>query len=269
MEKPTKPKQKVINAPLAIPNLDVALEIEPHSIQKTVLDLGMNKKYNDINTLIQNTSDLNTLKKLILLQLNLALFILNRIQFDPFPADSNAFQYPEQQTLTTGKYNRWQAQWWHLFFESKQKLAETNSFILLEQALILIHEFLEDIGYVTHDYPIDPMNFIESNRLDWIQNFKEKIAKNFKFLFEHLFVVLPVKPISHLPAIGNLLNAINDNDLAKVERLISFGIPVENPKDTVNYQPLSLALTKGNEKIIDLLIRAGASITEKFITQFQ
>ena len=263
MEKPAQElKQRVTSIPLAIPNLDVVLEIEPNSIQKTVLDLGKNRKYTDIDTIVQNTSDLETLKKLILLQLNLALFIVNRIRFDQIISDSNAFKYPEQQIVTTGEYDYWQTQWLHLFFTSKEKLKETNSLILLEQALILIHEFLEDIGYAIHDYPEESFN--ESNLLKWMQNLKKGPGQNFKSLFEHLSVVQTIKPTIRLSAIGNLINAINDNDVAKIERLIRFGIPVENPKDTVNNQPLTLALTKGNERIIDLLIKAGALITKKF-----
>lgn len=257
-----EPKQKATSIPLAIPNLDVVLEIEPNSFQKTILDLGLNRKYTDIDTIVQNMSDFENLKKLILLQLNLALFIVNRIRFDQIISDSNAFKYPEQQIVTTGEYDYWQTQWLHLFFTSKEKLKETNSLILLEQALILIHEFLEDIGSITLDYPIE--SFIESNLLNWMQNFKKELGQNFRFLFEHLSVVQTIKPTTRLAAISNLINAINNNDAAKVALLISFGIPVENPNDTVNNQPLTLALTKGNERIIDLLIKAGALITKKF-----
>lgn len=267
MEKPSQePKQRATSIPSAIPNLDIRLEIEPNSIQKTVLDLGMDRKYTDIDTIIQNTSDFENLKKILLLQLNLAIFIVKRISYSLAIEDSNAFKYHEQQPLITEEFDDWQTQWLHLLFTSKEKLKETNSLMLLEQALILVHKFLEDIGYVYHDYPIESFN--ESNLLKWMKNYKTELGQNFKLLFEHLFVVMPLKP-NQLPAMSNFINAINDNDAAKVKRLISFGIPIEDPKDTVNNQPLTLALTKGNEKIIELLVKAGASITKKFANPAQ
>lgn len=177
-----------IGALLRAWKLKGALAIEPSSIQKTVFDLGMNRKYTDIAPIVQRISNLEDFKKLIVLQINLALFIANRISFDLDSLESNAFKYPEHEALTSGECNRFKAQWRHLFFGGKEKLKQVNSFILLDQSLILIHEFLEDIGYVSPDYPKEAMQFIENDPL-WAQNFKKEIAENFRFLFEHLFVV--------------------------------------------------------------------------------
>ncbi len=179
-------------AQVALSNLRNSLEIE-YPIQETIFDLGKNKKFSEINDVIQKEQKPEVLKNLILLQLNLALFIANRVDFHQ-GLELHASQYPKQTLITNlPKGEKRKVQWLYLLLESKQKLKNMTTIESFQEPLMFIHEFLGDIGYIKHN-----PRFVESLQEPTQQDIKNALSENFRLLFEHLFVVTSVKGSPYL-----------------------------------------------------------------------
>lgn len=180
------------------------LDIQPNSIQQKIYELAKEKKYQEINQLIQKITTFNELKKLVDFQINIALLLANQIAFDQ--SETLAFSFkPEQKYIIfnmallnedeTDKQKiqeqkkviseRRKVQWLYVFLELKDELEEITTIAWLNITLKVIHEFLEDLGSIA------PIEYTEAKTLDDV---KKIIANNFKQLFDRLFLVLAVQP---------------------------------------------------------------------------
>ena len=174
--------------PTPAPDLEQVLNIQPNSIQKQIFYLAKTKNWDGINKLIMSISDFNALKKLIALQLDIALLIANQIQFEAPESETRALTLPGSEALqkiaeANAKEKR-KIKWLYTLLLSKKNLSEANSFDSLSPGIMEeVHTFLEVLGYLSKFTPI--------NNLD---DLKKALADNFKELFEKLFLVMAVQP---------------------------------------------------------------------------
>lgn len=69
------------------------------------------------------------------------------------------------------------------------------------------------------------------------------------------------------PVVADLIKAVKNNDAQMVARLLDSGVPVEVPNGTIDEQPLTWAIHDNNKAIIDLLVKAGASLTKEYLIE--
>lgn len=121
--------------------------------ERHVYEFGFAKNYEALETLI-NQASMAHMKDLVLAELDLALFITARVNFDlTNENDSTSFHYAEQ-TLLRYPRCRIRAQWAYLLLEAKYDLESKNNFNIdtLEYPISLIAYFLNDMGTLVTPY---------------------------------------------------------------------------------------------------------------------
>lgn len=197
-------EKKQDNRSKYVPNIYTLLAPEPDSLPRTIVDAASTIKalqrlnhhpyeqtsptfynYSIINVLLRKTKDAHDLKKLVLLQLNMALYIVDRISFARmFFEDTLIEQYP---CLVLSNPYDCKIHWLATLLQSKQdleKLLERESNYLCSHFVFIIHhiqDFLMDIG--------PPPS---SRSLNSCKRVRKAVIHNFKLLFEHLWAVQPL-----------------------------------------------------------------------------
>lgn len=151
-------------------------------LEKEIMQLGRAKRYDLIPAILKKANP-NELKKLIILQLELALYIANRMHFDIAEEESDAFRYKEQ-TLIPSPMDRIRAQWIFLLMQAEHELIALKQINpeSLSYALELIRTFLGDIGFMKNEY-----------RIRTFDDVKKAMAEYFRLLFEHMDIVKNAK----------------------------------------------------------------------------
>jgi hypothetical protein len=185
-------------------SLEIALGIAPYSIEKKILELGLAKNYGAIKNVVLRANR-STLQKILLLQLNMALFIADRISFDVSHEESSAFALPEQRYIKTPVASlmnpsmlkkRIRRQWLNYLLIDKELLKlvkftdDASTLELAESAMQTLYGFLEDISYIYIYFPVNS-----------IEHLKIALIKNFPLLFEPLLILKNTQASGDLQAL--------------------------------------------------------------------
>lgn len=166
--------------------------------ENEIMQLGEAKKYNLISDILKR-ADPNELRKLIILQLELALFIVSRMQFDLTQLeDSDAWKYPKQ-TLIPYPRDETRAQWIFLLMQAQNEIFQLKKITPSEfgYTLGLIRIFLRDIGFMENEYQIRTFDDV-----------KKAMTEYFRLLFEHISVVKNSKQYPEYAIIGKEMSAV-------------------------------------------------------------
>ncbi len=169
--------------PTPAPNLEQVLKIQPHSIEKNILDLAQAKNWDGLEKLIKGISDFDVLKKLVLFQMDIALLVANQLLFEI--KDTRAFDEYSPVISNMSDYDAYtqiKIQWIGLLLLWQTSFRSHNQD--LESALRILHYFLDDLGHLMPEIPVT----IKKTEL------QNMLASNFKKLFELLNVAVGVNP---------------------------------------------------------------------------
>ena len=184
-------------------SIESLLDIKKDSLEKTIFELAKQKQYEKIKLLIHEKNDLKSLKNLLLFQLDLALFIVERIAFDISIEEVTAFAYPEQKIiLTNNPFAKIRSQWIYLLLQEKnelKKIQSLNEFLSQSrESFMLINSLLFDLGY-RHDPAFQKIDV------------KLLFAEYFQPLFEILPSVMYAQPSLELKIIKEKMKKIKTN----------------------------------------------------------
>ena len=173
-----------IDVSVSYQSLRSKFDIRSNSIEGKILELGFKKNFDEIQKIVENSRDFNELKKLILLQLNMALFIVNRTSFKNIgDDDSTAFNYPEQ-NIIQNPADPIRIQWLYVLLQARNNDAEkANSIEMLDDTFICIHDLLADLG------GIGPYPNLENE-----ESIKNALINNFTALLGLLFITRHAQP---------------------------------------------------------------------------
>ena len=172
-----------IDVSVSYQSLRSKLDIRSTSIEGKILELGIKKNFDEIQKIVRKSTDFNELKELILLQLTLSLFIVNRVFFkDIGLEDVAAFNYPEQKIIQDPA-DPIRIQWLYLILQAIHTTKKADAIEKLHDTLILIHDLLADLGGIS-PYP----------NLENKESIKNAIIHNFSPLFDYLFITRHAQP---------------------------------------------------------------------------
>ena len=227
---------------------------ENEPLVEQIIHAGQAQSYEEITKILKTITSVKELKKLIVLQIDLALALVERVKFDIGYEDSHANHLYPHQNILIAPANVLKAQWNYILYNQKSLIKTFTKLESLIFPLSVIRNFVADFSLIKEIPMKSPAKI------------KEVVEDNFKELFKLLCLFAKATPSAFqwdekflLAAASNLLEDVKK--MRKDPEIVRFIYIDFRGKD--NKTALMYAVESGNAPLVTLLLDEGADVEAK------